>query len=145
MIGRREFIGGLGGTTLAWPLAARAQQPALPVIGFLSAQSLEGFPGNNCMATFYAGLCEFGYAEGWNVSVEYNWPGGQFGRVPALVDELVLVHRRVDALVIVAGTAGPLAASDRARALSEAFAAVRFAAACFESRRKTRTSPHFRS
>jgi hypothetical protein len=76
MIGRREFIGGLGGTTLAWPLAARAQQPALPVIGFLSAQSLEGFPGNNCMATFYAGLCEFGYAEGWNVSVEYNWPGG---------------------------------------------------------------------
>jgi putative tryptophan/tyrosine transport system substrate-binding protein len=119
MIGRREFIGGLGGTTLAWPLAARAQQPALPVIGFLSAQSLEGFP-SNYMAAFHAGLGEFGYAEGRNVSVDYNWLAGQFGRVPALVDDLV--RRRVAAFVIVAGTAGPLAAKAATATIPVVFA-----------------------
>jgi putative tryptophan/tyrosine transport system substrate-binding protein len=103
MIKRREFLAGLGAT--AWPLAARAQQPTMPVIGFVhlgSADAAAGFP-----AAFRKGLGESGYVEGQNVTVEHHWLEGQFDRLPALMADLV--RRRV-AVIATWGTEPTLAA-----------------------------------
>jgi putative ABC transport system substrate-binding protein len=103
---RRTFIAGLG-SVAAWPVVARAQQPALPVVGFVSAGWADALWMAN-VAAFRAGLKDNGYVEGQNVSVEYNWLEGQFDRLPALMSELV--RRRV-AVIVASGTvAGALAA-----------------------------------
>src|ERR1700730_10093107 len=88
---RREFIAGLGGAAVAWPLAARAQQPVLPVIGFVAGSSADAAADR--VRAFRRGLGETGYVEGRNVTVEYHWLEGQYDRVPALMADLV--RRRV--------------------------------------------------
>jgi ABC-type uncharacterized transport system substrate-binding protein len=85
---RRAFISLLGGgAAVAWPLAVRAQQPALPVIGYLHSASPE--PYSSMIAAFRHGLAEAGYVDGQNVTIDYRWAEGQFNRLPALAVELV--------------------------------------------------------
>src|SRR5215470_4356229 len=95
---RREFIAGLG-SAAAWPLAARAQQPTNPVVGFVSTGSADAAAGY--VAAFRRGLGETGYVEGQNVTVEYHYLEGQFDRLPALMADLV--RRRV-AVIATPGT-----------------------------------------
>jgi ABC-type uncharacterized transport system substrate-binding protein len=91
---RRDFIAVLGGTAAAWPLAASAQQPAMPVIGFLSSNRADASP--QFTAAFLEGLSAAGFVDGKNVAIEYHWADAHLARVPALT--LDLIRRRVDVL-----------------------------------------------
>jgi putative tryptophan/tyrosine transport system substrate-binding protein len=92
---RREFITLLGGAAVAWPLAAPAQQPTTPVIGFMSARSPED--SVRLVEAFRRSLQDGGFVEGQNVTVEYRWARGEYGRLPALAKELV--DRKVGVLL----------------------------------------------
>ena len=103
---RREFITLLAGAAAAWPLAARAQQAAMPVIGFLHAGSLATNRRN--VAGFYQGLTETGYAEGQNVKVEFRWANNELARLPTLAADLVDLQAAV--IVAAGAVASPVAA-----------------------------------
>ena len=97
---RRDFIAGLGGAA-ACPLAGRAQQPKMPVIGYLNSATESN--NRNFAAAFRRGLSELGYVDGKNVSIEYHWMESRYGQLPAMAADLV--RRRVAVIVATGGTA----------------------------------------
>jgi|SRR5262245_15309154 len=115
MIGRREFITLLGGVA-AWPVAARAQQPTMPVIGFLSAAS--AVPSAPLVSAFREGLAQNGYIEGSNIAVEYRWSEGPNDRLPAMAADLV--DHRVS-VIVAPNNAAALAAKSLTTAIPIVF------------------------
>src|SRR5712692_4174240 len=97
---RREFVTLLGGAAVGWPIAVRAQQPAMPVIGFLNGGTPEGYA--RMVAAFQQGLKELGYVVGENIAIEFRWARGHYDLLPALASELVRLN-----VAVIVGNAGP--------------------------------------
>src|SRR5215467_3489471 len=108
-IRRREFIFAVSGAAAAWPLAARAQQPGMPLIGFLDIRSAA--ENTRTIAEFREGLAEAGYIESRNVAIEYRWAEGRYDRLPALAEDLV---RRQAAVIVATGAIGTILAAKAA-------------------------------
>ena len=118
-IGRRKFLAALGGAAATRPLAARAQQPAMPVIGFLSSASPG--PYQPFLSAYHGGLKESGYIEGHNVAMEYRWAQGEYARLPTMADDLIRVRVSV---IAAAGTPAALAAHAATTSMPIAFVVV---------------------
>jgi putative ABC transport system substrate-binding protein len=118
-IGRRELLAALGGVAVAWPLAAHAQQAAMPVVGFLNSETPSGFAP--MAAAFRRGLSETGFVEGRNVGIEYRWAEGHTDRLPALAADLV---RRQVAVIAAAGASSSLAAKAATTTIPIVFSAA---------------------
>jgi putative ABC transport system substrate-binding protein len=114
---RREFLGLVGGAA-AWPLAARAQLPAMPVVGFLS--SLTAADRVRILTPFHRGLSDAGYVEGRSVAVEYRFADAQYERLPALAADLV--RQKVTAIAAISGTPAALAAQAATKTIPIVFA-----------------------
>jgi putative ABC transport system substrate-binding protein len=104
---RREFIRLIGGVAATWPLAARAQQPTLPVVGFVHSLSAKDLASQS--SAFLKGLSEAGYVDGRNVVIEFHWAEGRIDRLPAMMAELV--HRQV---AVIAATTTEVAIAAKA-------------------------------
>jgi putative tryptophan/tyrosine transport system substrate-binding protein len=103
---RRKLITLIGGAAVGWPLVAQAQQPTMPVVGFLHSGSPEAFV--NSVTAFKSGLSENGFVENQNVAIEYRWARDRYDQLPALAADLV--GRRVSVIATLSGTAAALAA-----------------------------------
>ena len=115
-IGRRELLAAVGGAAAAWPLAARTQQPAMPVVGFLRSTPSASF--DHIVAAFRQGLSEVGFVDGRNVAIQQRWAEGRDDRLPALLADLI----NLKAAMIVANTVGALAAKAEATNIPVVFA-----------------------
>jgi putative ABC transport system substrate-binding protein len=111
MKGRREFILALGGTAAAWPLVGRAQQLAMPVIGFVSTTGPNTNP--HFVKSFHDGLASHDFVEGRNVAIEYRWADGHLERLPSMITELI--RRQVSVIVTTGGDVPALIAKGATR------------------------------